>query len=197
MINVQTQVSQPHASVLADMRLGYIRHHMARIEDNAQDFTLVNQYGALVNLFDQLETGSVVLAFVHGNDTNEDRQILCQLGALRDSIDEQSATLMVLAPHSHALQAHRVQCRKIDAEILHDLGNRVAYQYGLIQEPSNGTNEYYEEFASNNRWSEPKAEPLPAAAVYVIGSDHRIAFSYAKTGHSFELNTQELLATLA
>ncbi len=193
-MNLQTYLPEKQASLLADMRLGYIRHLMVRIEDNAQDFTLVNQYGDLVNLFDRLDNGPIVLAFINGSETIEDQNILCELGKLRPSLNALNASLLVIAPHSKALDDHRNQCEQINIEILHDVGNYVAYQYGLINEPDYSAKENYEDFA-NNQWS--NEEPLPVTTIYAVHTNRRIAFSYAKTGSSFELNTQELLATLS
>ena len=193
-MNLQSDLLNEQASLLADMRLGNIRHQMVRIEDNAQDFTLVNQHGDLVNLFDQLDNGSIVLAFINGSESVEDQTVLCELGKLRASMDALNASLLVIAPHSKALDEHRTQCAHINTDILHDVGNNVAYQYGLIPEPFFSTKEYYEDFA-NNHWSSD--DPAPVTTIYVIQANRRIAFSYAKTGNEFELNTQELLATLS
>ena len=193
-MNLNTYSPVEQANLLADMRLGSIRHRMVRIEDNAQDFTLVNELGDLVNLFDRLENRSIVLAFINGGETFEDQTILCELGKLRSSLDALNASLLVIAPHSKALDEHRNQCKQLNTEILHDVGNHVAHQYGLIPEPVYSTKENYEDFA-NNHWS--NEEPLPVTAVYAITPNRRIAFSYALTGPSFGLNTQELLATLS
>ncbi len=195
-MNLHTELPRDYANLLADMRLGQIRHHMARIEDNAQDFTLVNQRGDLINLFDQLDNGPLVLAFVNGNETIEDQNILCELGKLRPSLARHKAALMVIAPHSKALEAHRSQCEKIDADILHDVGNRIAFQYGLVHEPTDSINEYYEEFAQKDRRADPREAPLPVAAIYVIQPNRRIEFSYVKTGDTFRINTQDLLGIL-
>ena len=194
MMNLQTDLLSERANLLADMRLGYIRHQMVRIEDNAQDFTLVNQHGNLVNLFDRLDNGSIVLAFINGSETIEDQTTLCELGKLHSSIDALNASLLVIAPHSKALDQHRFQCAQINTDILHDVGNNVAYQYGLIPEPVFSTKENYEDFA-NDHWTSNK--PGPVTTIYAIQPNRRIAFSYAKTGNEFELNTQELLATLS
>lgn len=193
MMNLQTHLPREQANLLADMQLGYIRHQMVRIEDNAQDFTLVNQHGDLVNLFDRLDNGSIVLAFINSSETIEDQTILCELEKLGSSLDALNASLLIIAPHSKALEGDRNQCEQIDTDILHDVGNNVAYQYGLIYEPMLSTKEYYEDFA-NNHWS--SEAPLPVTTIYVIQPNRRIAFSYAKSGNSFELNRQELLATL-
>ena len=193
-MNLQNYLPEEQSNLLADMQLGYIRHRMVRIEDNAQDFTLVNQRGDLVNLFDRLDNGSIVLAFINGSETIEDQTILCELGKLRSSIEALNASLLVMAPHSNALDEYRNQCKQVNIDILHDVGNNVAYQYGLIREPVFSTKENYEDFASDH-WS--SKGPSPVTTIYVIQPNRRITFSYAKTGNSFELNTQELLATLS
>ena len=196
-MNLHTALTSQHTNLLADMRLGRIRHNMARIEDGAQDFTLVNQNGELVNMFDQLEDGPIVLAFVNGNETIDDQNILCELGKLRKSMAAHNASLMVIAPHSRALDAHRHQCNKLEAEILHDVGNHVAFRYGLVQGPTGSTQEFYEDFTGDGRWADQSENLLPVAAIYVIRPNRQIAFSYAKTGDSFLVNSQELLATLS
>ena len=193
-MNLNTYSPVAQANLLADMRLGSIRHRMVRIEDNAQDFTLVNEHGDLVNLFDRLENSSIVLAFINGGETIEDQTMLCELGKMRSSLNALDASLLVIAPHSKALDEQRSQCEKLNTEILHDVSNHVAYQYGLVPEPVYSTKENYEDF-TNNHWS--NEEPLPVTAIYVITPNRRIAFSYAHTGSTFGLNKQELLATLS
>lgn len=197
-MNLQQNImmSKDRENLLADMKLGQIRHHMIRIEDIAPDFTLVNQRGALINLVDQLDTKSVVLAFATGNNTLEDRTTLCALGKLHSSIDAYKASLMIIAPHSKALNDHRDQCDWLEADILHDVGNHVASRYGLIQEPVYSANEFYEEFAANDYWQNQTEMNSPVPAIYVIHPNRRIAFSRVKTEHSFDVNTNELLATL-
>ena len=197
-MNLQQNIMMPKAreNLLADMRLGQIRHRMIRIEDIAPDFTLVNQRGEFINLVDQLVTKSVVLVFATGSNTLEDRATLCALDKLRSSIDANKASLMLIAPHSKALDDHRDKCDWLDTEILHDVGNHVASRYGLIQDPVYSSNEFYEEFAANDYWQNHTEMNSPVPAIYVIHPNRRIAFSRVKTEHSFDINTNELIATL-
>lgn len=198
-MNLQQNImmSKDRENLLADMRLGQIRHHMIRIEDIAPDFTLVNQRGEFINLFDQLVTKPVVLVFATGSDTLEDQTTLCALGKLRSNIDANKASMMIIAPHSKALDDQRDQCDWLDTDILHDVGNHVASRYGLIQEPVYSSNEFYEEFAANDYWQNYTEMNAPVPAVYVIHPNRRITFSRVKTEHSFDINTNELLATLS
>lgn len=195
-MNLQPTVANINANLFADIRLGHIRHHMARIEDKAVDFTLVNQHGELVNLFDQLDKGPTVLVFANEIDTMENHNLLCKLGKLRFAIDKFNASLTIIASHSEAMDAYRRQCESLNVEILHDVGNHVAAQYGLIQEPVYSANEYYEDFALNGSWREQTHEQLSVSAIYAIHRNRRIVFSHVNTGHTFQINTPEILETL-
>lgn len=193
-MNLQPAIA--NTNLFADIRLGHIRHHMARIEDKAQDFTLVNQHGEIVNLYDRLDKNPIVLVFANEINTMANHNFLCDIEKLRFAIDKFDASLTVIAPHSGAIGAYRRQCESLDIEILHDVGNRVAEQYGLTHEPTNNAHEYYEDFAFNNNWQEQAYEQLSVSAIYAISRKRRIVFSHVNTGHAFQVNTPEILATL-
>lgn len=173
-------------NLLADMRLGQIRHHMARIESIAPDFTLVNQYGDLVNLNDTLENGPVILGFAAG--------YACEFGRLAALATDQNAALLIVAPHKRWLDENRHHCNLTNAEILHDVGNYVANQYGLTQFLSNDRR--YEEFVTPEIDLRTTDSDAPVPAIYAINTQGRIVFSYVKTEPQFELNVNELRETL-
>ena len=192
----QNTLATEAGTILSDIQLGLIRHHMVRIEDNAPDFSLVNQNGHIINLHDQLDKGPVVLAFVNGGDIIKDQTILCELEKLRLFMGIHNASLMIIAPHSNAFNAYRKRCNKLNTNILHDIGNQVANRFGLVHEPSYRTSEYYEDFAVNHNWLNHGDEKLPVAAIYVIHPNRRITFSHANTEQDFDINTQEIHETL-
>ena len=173
-------------NIFADMRIGQIRHRMMRIESVAPDFTLVNQNGDLINLNDTLEKGSVILGFA--------AEYACEFGQLATLANEQDATLLIIAPHKKWLDENRHQCNLTDAEILHDVGNYVANQYGLTQFLSN--DRHYEEFALSETDLQISSFDAPVPAIYAIDSQGRIVFSHVKTESQFEIDMNELQATL-
>ena len=178
--------SEDVKNLLADMRLGQIRHHMARIESIAPDFTLVNQDGDLVNLNDTLEKAPVILGFA--------AEYACEFGQLATLANDQNAKLLIVAPHKRWLDEHRNQCNLINAEILHDVGNFVANQYGLTQFVSNDRR--YEEFVEPAIDFRTTDLDAPVPAIYAINAQGRIVFSYVKTEPKFEINVNELRETL-
>jgi peroxiredoxin len=163
----------------------------------APGFTLPNAVGRPVSLDAALENGPVVVTFYRG--------IWCpycslQLRAYQKVLPEilqMGASLLAISPQNPDKSQATLLKNFLQYEVLSDLGNAVARQFGLVyQVPewvrpsylSFGTN--LPEFNGDNSWE------LPIPGTFVIGKERRILLAYADSDPRNRLEPAAILEAL-
>jgi len=165
--------------------------------DMCPDFALANAEGRIVTLAGLLEKGPVVLSFYRGKWCP---YCVTELEALREASAEiaaAGATLVAVTGEDCGGALVTKLTRELEFEILCDLENGLALNFGLVFRLSPEFHEYYRErdidfplIYGNDSWF------LPVPATYVIGRDGVIAHAYVNPDFRERLDPGDILAAL-
>ena len=156
--------------ILNARRVGKIRDSYARNESNASNFTLVNQHGNFVTLFDSLENTPVVINFYSTTRNNAAERL--ELILLNKKLSALNIQHYVVSHDQLFLNQLPQNNKLIHMNLLHDQHFSVFFQYGLVNEEIDTPFELFE-----NRRKPVYPVHQHVNAMYLIGMNKRILFS--------------------
>jgi len=180
-----------------ELALSGITERVPKAGAQAPDFTLPNAVGVLVGLSAALENGPVVVTFYRG--------IWCpycslQLKAYQKILPEilrLGASLMAISPQSPDKSQATLLKNFLQYEVLSDLGNVTARQYGLVYQVPEWVRDLYISYGVDlPAFNDDPSWELPLAGTFVVGCDRRILVSYADTDSRNRLEPQAILDAL-
>jgi peroxiredoxin len=190
----QSQLLEKAARELA---LSGITGQVLKAEEVAPEFTLPNAVGRPVNLDAALASGPVVVTFYRG--------IWCpycslQLRAYQQILPEilrLGASLIAISPQSPDKSQATLLKNFLQYEVLSDLENVVARQYGLVYQVPEWVRSIYLSFGTNlPAFNGDSSWELPIPGTFVIGSDRRILRAYADSDPRNRLEPAAILEAL-
>ncbi|NET07115.1 MAG: AhpC/TSA family protein [Symploca sp. SIO2B6] len=168
-----------------------------KVGDVAPNFVLSNAVGYPVELQSLLKAGPVVISFYRGQWCP---YCNLELRALQQSLPEikaLGATLVTISPQTPDNSLSTVEKNELTFEVLSDMGNRVAREFGLVFTIPEELRSIYEGFGIDlpaNNGDESFELPIPAT--YVIASDQKIAHAFVDADYTKRLDPAEILAAL-
>jgi len=180
-----------------ELSLSGITGRVPKAGSQAPDFTLPNAVGIPKTLSRELQTGPVVVTFYRG--------IWCpycslQLKAYQKILPEihrLGASLMAISPQSPDKSQATLLKNFLQYEVLSDLGNLVARQFGLVYQVPEWMRELYISFGTDlPAFNGDDSWELPLAGTFVIGVDRRIVVAYADTDARNRLEPKAILEAL-
>jgi len=163
----------------------------------APDFTLPNAVGSSVRLERALQDGPVVVTFYRG--------MWCpycslQLRAYQKILPEViglGASLMAISPQSPDKSQATLLKNFLQYEVLSDLGNVVARQYGLVYQVPEWVRSLYISFGSDlPAFNGDTSWELPIPGTFVVAPDRRILLGYASSDPRNRLEPAAILEAL-
>jgi len=166
--------------------------------DPIPEFMLPNAEGRLVSSADLLGKGPVVISFYRG--------VWCpycsaELNALADvspRLREAGAAVIAITPEVGGMALKTKKERDLDFEILCDVDNAVAMQFGLVFRIPDDIQPGYLKFNvrlpmiyGNDSWM------LPIAATYLVTKDGVIAHAYVNPEYRERYDPEDLLGGIA
>jgi peroxiredoxin len=180
-----------------ELALSGITERVLKTGAQAPDFTLPNAVGMPVNLDTALKSGPVVVTFYRG--------IWCpycslQLRAYQKILTEilgLGACLMAISPQSPDKSQATLLKNFLQYEVLSDLGNVVARQFGLVYQVPEVVRGLYISFGSDlPAFNGDSSWELPIAGTFVIGSERRILLAFADSDPRNRMEPAAILETL-
>jgi len=135
--------------------------------DKAPDFTLKNAMGKEVSLLKLLEKGPVVLTWYRGGWCPHCNLTLAALQEKLPEFQAAGATLVALTPELPDFAAHTTKKGEIAFEVLSDLGNNVAREYGIVFIMTPDVAEAMRKNANTVERNGDESDELPLAAAFV------------------------------
>lgn len=187
-------VDREARTLLASGRL----ERAVRVGDSAPDFVLPDASDGRVRLSDLLCSGPVVLAFYRGRwcsfctlELRAWQRVLPDLRAL-------GAQLIAVSPQDEYETALMRERDRLELQMVSDPGNEIARRFGIANEISPELRQAYAESGmarpacgSAPNWS------LPLPAVYLIGTDGRVAWSHVDADWRRRAEPAEVVKRLA
>lgn len=146
--------------------------------DLAPAFTLKNAKGETVNLNTYLAKGPVVLTWYRGGWCPYCNLTLRALQEALPEIRKAGATLLALTPELPDNSLSTSEKNELTFEVLTDLNNEVAREYGLVFELTPTVHAYYKNAFSLEAYNGNDKPELPLAATYVIGKNGIIQWHF-------------------
>jgi peroxiredoxin/predicted ester cyclase len=149
-----------------------------KVGDAAPDFGLTNQVGETVRLSELLRKGPVVLTWYRGGWCPYCNLTLAALQKALPQFQALGATLVALTPElpDHSLQT--AEKNALEFEVLSDVGQKVAREYGVVFKMSDDVAAAMRSFAKTHERNGDESDELPLSATYVINTDGEITYAF-------------------
>lgn len=164
--------------------------------DQAPKFKLKNAIGALITLDEYLKKGPVILTWYRGGWCP-----YCNitLQYLQNSLSEYKAlgaSLIALTPEVPDRSLSTKEKYALEFEVLSDVGNRIAKQYGIVFKLTPEVAKKYEIAFDLNTYNGDKSNELPLAATYIINKKGRIIYTFLDTDYRHRAEPADILKVL-
>lgn len=165
--------------------------------DHASDFTLPNANGSTTRLKDLLQRGPVVLSFYRGGWCPYCNLEFKALNDILPKIHKLGAQLIGISPQLPDNSLSTVEKQQLKFEVLSDVGNVVAQQYGIVMNVPEIMRPLYLKWGldvpvanGDDTWD------LPIPATFIIDTDSKIAFSYVNKNYTERLEPSIIVSEL-
>ena len=172
--------------------------HALKAGDACPDFSLPTAEGGFTRISDLLAQGPVVLSFYRGQWCPFCSAELEALHVAEPDIRSRGARLTAITPEAGGLALKVKRERKFGFDILCDIDNGVALQFGLVFRVPNEAVEFFRDVRhdlsliyDNDSWF------LPIPATYVVAKDGTIAHSYVNPDFRYRLDPSEITRVLS
>ena len=165
-----------------------------KVGDTAPDFKGRNQNGKSVSLKQLLTTGSVVLVFYRGEWCPHCNR---QLKSLQDSLSLITAKgASVVAITSENVEK-TIQKTQVSFQVVSDVDLKIMNAYKVTFAWDTATTSKYKSYGINlTEKNASKQNVLPVPAVYIIGKDGKIKYSFFNQNYEKRATVQEILGNL-
>lgn len=166
------------------------------VGDEAPGFTLQNQTGDSVSLSTLLEQGPVVLIWYRGGWCPYCNLTLAAYQQRLDEIRDLGATLVALTPELPDKSLSTAQKGELEFQVLSDVGNNVARDYGVVFELTEGVKANYEQAFGMSEYNGDDSGELPLAATYVIDRDGQIRWAFLDADYRNRAEPADVISAL-
>lgn len=201
--NVQKEAKLP-ADVLALMNTTNAELIAQHIKDNAlqvgqkvTNFSLANHQGNTVELATLLKQGPVIISFYRGGWCP---YCNLELKALNDYLPQfkaQNAQLIAISPQLPDETLSTAQKNDLEFDVLSDVSNKIAKQFGLLFTLDERIQALYTEFGIDfEQYYGDKSFQLPLPATYVINQQGVITYAFVTEGYTLRAEPFDVLNVL-
>jgi peroxiredoxin len=148
------------------------------VGDRAPHFSLTNATGNTVSLADELKKGPVVLTWYRGGWCPYCNITLRSLQNELSYFKAKGASLIALTPELPDKSLTTAEKNDLNFEVLSDVGNVVAKEYGIVFELIEGVADSYNKAFNLPEYNGDDSNQLPLAASYVINTDGTIVYAF-------------------
>ncbi|ALQ07808.1 peroxiredoxin-like family protein [Pseudoalteromonas fuliginea] len=201
--NVQKEAKLP-ADVLALMNTTneeliaqHIKDNALQIGQKVENFSLANHKGENVELADLLKKGPVIISFYRGGWCP---YCNLELKALNDYLPQfktQSAQLVAISPQLPDETLSTAQKNNLEFDVLCDVSNKVAEQFGLLFTLDERIQALYTQFGIDfEHYYGDKSFKLPLPATYVINQEGVITYAFLSEDYTLRAEPIDVMAAL-
>jgi len=201
--NVQKEANLP-ADVLALMNTTneeliaqHIRNNALQVGDKIENFILENHLGKNIELADLLNKGPVVVSFYRGAWCPYCNLELKALNDFLPQFKTKSAQLVAISPQLPDQTLTTAQKNELEFDVLSDIGNKVAQQFGLLFTLDKRIQELYTGFGIDFEHTYgDKTYQLPLPATYVINQEGVITYAFLNEDYTLRAEPSDVMAAL-
>ncbi len=167
-----------------------------QVGERAVDFTLPDAVGDSVSLGNFLKQGPVILTWYRGGWCPYCNLTLSALQEYLPKFKAAGATVLALTPELPDKSLDTRAKNALEFEVLSDVGNAVARQYGIVFTLPTEVSEFYRQNFSLLEYNGDASDELPLSATYVIDRDGTIRYAFLDADYRRRAEPEELLAAL-
>ncbi|WP_220764468.1 peroxiredoxin-like family protein [Flavobacterium sp. UMI-01] len=164
--------------------------------DMASNFVLTNATGNPVELHDYLKKGPVVLTWYRGGWCPYCNMTLHYLQTILSDIQLKGANLLALTPELPDKSISTAEKHQLQFEVLSDVGNQVAKQYGIVFKLTDEVANSYQKGFDLHGYNGDETNELPLAATYVIDQNGIIIYTFLDAEYRNRAEGSDILAAL-
>lgn len=181
----------------AELKQSDIENRSLTVGDRAPDFFLPNSLGQPVSLESCLQAGPVVISFYRGEWCPYCNLELRALQAALPEIQALGAKLLAISPQTPDNSLSTQEKNALSYEVLSDVGNQVARQFGLVFTLPASLLPVYADFGIDLAAANGDSSfELPLPATYVVGTNGKITHAFVDADYTKRLDPQAIIATL-
>ncbi|MBF2017277.1 MAG: AhpC/TSA family protein [Rivularia sp. T60_A2020_040] len=165
--------------------------------DRIPSFVLPNAIGKLVDIYQLLKSGLVVISFYRGGWCPYCNLELRALQQALPHIKAYGGTLVAISPQTPDNSLSTVEKNELTFAVLSDVGNQVARQFGLVFTIPEALRPIYQRFGINLPASNgDESFELPIPATYVVNTDGVIIHAFVNPDYTQRQNPEEIITIL-
>jgi len=190
------QIKEIYAEGIADVTRQNVVVNAKKNHDIAPNFALTNATGKEVQLSDYLKKGPVVLTWYRGGWCPYCNMTLHYLQEQLQNIQLKGANLLALTPELPDKSMSTVEKHQLQFEVLSDVGNKVAKEYGIVFKLTDAVADSYQKGFDLHGFNGDESDELPLAATYVIAQDGTIVYTFLDAEYRNRAEADDILAAL-
>ncbi|MEI6890930.1 MAG: peroxiredoxin-like family protein [Pontiella sp.] len=167
-----------------------------QVGEMAPDFELTNAEGKTVRLKDYLKDGPVVLTWYRGGWCPYCNLTLHALQKELPTFKALGATLLALSPELPDQSLSTAEKNELEFEVLSDINNTVAREYGLVYQLTDEVAAIYEDKFGLSEYNGNDSNELPLSATYVINQDGKIIYAFIDSDYRNRAEPSDISAAL-
>lgn len=164
--------------------------------DNYIDFILSNAKGEPMQISHLLKEGPIVLTWYRGGWCPYCNLTLRALQQALPEIKSLGANLVALTPELPDNSLNTREKNELSFEVLTDIDNRIAQEYGIVFKLTPDTAEYYKAAFDLEVYNGNDTDELPLAATYVIDTSGKISYAFLDADYRNRAEPQVIVETL-
>lgn len=167
-----------------------------RAGSKAPDFTLKDQNGKEVNLYQLLKKGPVVLNWYRGGWCPFCNMELKGLADKVAEINKLGATLIALSPEMPDKSLTTIEKNNLSFTVLSDMDNNVARKYDLVYKLDTETADRYEKGFGLSQYNGNDKAELPIPATYIIDREGMVKYAFVNPDYKKRANPDDVVMHL-
>ncbi|APU09660.1 peroxiredoxin [Cellulophaga lytica] len=166
------------------------------VGDKVIDFTLKNALGECTNLQSVLDNGPVILTWYRGGWCPYCNITLQYLQNSLPEFKKYGANLLALTPELPDKSLSTSEKHDLKFEVLSDVGNKIAKQYGLVYKLTDALSEIYQNKLGLKNYNGDDSSELPITATYVINAKGIVQYAFLDADYRKRAEISEIIDVL-
>ena len=184
-------------NAVVDLANSGIVNNSLKLGKKVPNFSLKNALGQTVELNSLLAETPVVISFYRGGWCPYCNMELRGLQNYLPQITELGAKLIAISPETPDNSLSTTEKNELTFEVLSDVGNQVAKEFGLVYQLPEELRPIYQNFGIDlPAYNGDKSFELPIPATYVITSDGTVIHSFIDPDYTKRLDPEEIINAL-
>ncbi|EWH12979.1 alkyl hydroperoxide reductase [Cellulophaga geojensis KL-A] len=166
------------------------------VGDKVINFTLKNALGECTNLQSVLDNGPVILTWYRGGWCPYCNITLQYLQNSLPEFKKYGANLLALTPELPDKSLSTSEKYDLQFEVLSDVGNKIAKQYGLVYKLTDALSEIYQNKLGLKNYNGDDSSELPITATYVIDAKGIVQYAFLDADYRKRAEISEIIDVL-